>query len=425
MKRHLFALSGLAGLAVLTPSGAARAADPCDVSVNNACIDSETFWPHAGATRFVSIGGTEPLPDGQVSFGLISSYQSRPVSLLTPSPGPTGTRGYAVDNQLTEHFLFALGITEKLHASFVLPATVLQDGDGLRALTGGSNLRRQGLRDLRFGVGYAFVARHVTDENGVRRNVDDATLIARQKLSYGLMGRFDVSAPTGDRDAFATSGTAVFVPTVAGDVRFGRLLIGAEIGMRLRETREALGTRQGPQLTQALGVTYDILGNELIAPFVEMRTLVGTTRNRKSVVRGNGAVESSRVSGGNAPAEWAVGVRTAPFFGGDFAADLSGGGGIALTGDDFGAPRFRFTLGLRYAPHNRDSDGDGVPDKLDRCPREKGVVPPGSDAPMDGCVHAAPSAIDFDAMPAAPDAPRPLEPTPASQPMPHAPPAIR
>lgn len=408
-------------LAVLLLPALSQAADPCDVSVNNACIDSDTFWPHAGSTRFVSIGGTEPLAEGQVSFGLISSYQSRPVTLLTPSPGPTGTRGVAVDNQLTEHFLFALGITEKLHASFVLPATVLQNGEGLRALTGGAALRSQGLRDLRFGVGYAFVT---------RPRVDDATLVAAQKLSYGLMGRFDVSAPTGDRDAFATSGTAVFVPTLAGDLRFGRLLVGAEIGVRLRETREALGTRQGPQLTQALGVTYDILGNELIAPFIEMRTLIGTTRNRKSVVRANGSVDSTNVGGGNAPAEWAAGVRTSPFFGGDFAADLSGGGGIPLTGDDFGTPRFRFTLGLRYAPHNRDSDGDGVLDKLDLCPREKEVVPPGSDAPHDGCVHAAPSAVDFDidrnTQPPAPSpAPvRPLEPTPASEPMPHAPPGM-
>lgn len=384
----------------------AQAADPCDVTVNNACIDSETFWPHAGTTRFVSIGGTEPLREGQVSFGLISSYQSRPVTLLTPSPGPTGTRNFAVDNQLTEHFLLALGITEKLHASFVLPATVLQSGEGLRPLTGGGTLRNQALRDLRFGVGYAFVT---------RPRVDDATLIQRRKLTYGLMGRFDVSAPTGDRDAFATNGTAVFVPSLAGDLRYGRLLVGAEIGVRVRETREALGTRVGPQITQALGVTYDIFGNELLAPFAEFRMLVGTTRNRASVVRASGAVDSRNVGGGNAPAEWAIGVRTAPFFGGDFAADASGGGGIALTGDDFGTPRFRFTLGLRYAPHDRDSDGDGLQDKLDACPHEKEVVPAGSDAPHDGCVHAAPNAVDFHAAP---------ELTPASEPMPHAPPGL-
>lgn len=399
----------------------AQAADPCDVAVNNACIDSDTFWPHAGTTRFVSIGGTEPLPRGQVSFGLVSSYQSRPVTLLTPSPGPTGTRSFAVDNQLTEHFLLALGITEKLHASFVLPATVLQNGEGLRPLTGGGTLRNQSLRDLRFGVGYAFVTRSVKGADGVARTTDDRTLVEHQKLSYGLMGRFDVSAPTGDRDSFSTNGTAVFVPTLAGDLRFGRLLVGAEIGARIRETREALGTRIGPQLTQALGVAYDVFGDELLAPFAELRTMVGTTRNRASVVRGSGVVDARSVGGGNAPAEWAVGVRTAPFFGGDFAADLSGGGGIALTGDDFGTPRFRFTLGLRYAPHERDSDGDGLQDKLDACPHEKEVIPAGSDAPHDGCVHEAPKAIDFDGTPAPAAAPAL---TPASEPMPHAPPGM-
>lgn len=377
-------LAGLAGL-VAIPS-VARAADPCDVSVNNACLDSDTYWPHAGPSRFAGIGGTEPLPSQQFSFGLVTSYQSRPVTLLTPSPGPTGTRAHAVDNQLTAHFLWAYGITERLHASFVVPATIVQNGEGLRPLTGGSTLRNQALRDLRFGVGYAFVT---------RPQVDDPTLVQRKPITYGLMGRFELSAPTGDRDAFATNGSAVFTPSLAGDLRYGRLLIGAEIGVRVRETREALGTRIGPQLAQGIGVSYDLFGDEKLTPFAEFRSLVGTVRNRSSVVRANGTVDSRDVGGGNAPAEWLVGVRTAPFFGGDFAADLSGGGGIPLTGDDFGTPRFRFTLGLRYAPHERDSDGDGILDKVDKCPHEKGVVPPGSDAPMDGCAHEAPKALEF------------------------------
>lgn len=380
-----FLVPAYAALALLVPA-VADAADPCDVSVNNACLDSDTYWPHAGATRFSGIGGTEALPAQQVMFGLVSSYQSRPVSLLTPSPGPTGTRAHAVDNQLTAHFLWAYGITEKLHASFVLPATILQNGEGLRPLTGGGTLRNQALRDLRFGIGYAFVD---------RPRVDDATLVAARKLSYGLMGRFEISAPTGDRDAFATNGTAVFTPSLAGDLRFGRLLVAAQLGVRMRETREALGTRIGPQLAQGLGVSYDILGNETIAPFVEFRSLIGTARNRASVVRADGSIDSRDVGGGNAPAEWNLGVRTAPFFGGDFAADLSGGGGVPLTGDDFATPRFRFTLGLRYAPHARDSDGDGILDRLDKCPHQKGFVPPGSDAPNDGCVHEPPKALEF------------------------------
>ena len=35
-------------------------------------------------------------------------------------------------------------------------------------------------------------------------------------------------------------------------------------------------------------------------------------------------------------------------------------------------PRFRFVLGITYAPMQRDSDGDGVPDRIDRCPSQPG-----------------------------------------------------
>lgn len=385
----------------------ARAADPCDVSINNACIDSDGFWAHAGASRFTSVGGTEALPASQLSFGLISSYQSRPVTLVNPSPGPTGTKSVAVDNQLTEHFLFAYGITDRLSASFVLPATIAQNGEGLRPITGGDRLRSQALRDLRFGLAFSLLDRTMAPrEGGAQVHVDDATWAAHRPISYGLMARLEVAAPTGDRDAFATNGTAVFWPSLAGDVRIRRLTLATEVGVRVREVRESFGTRQGSQLAQAIGVSYDIWGNEVLSPFAEFRYLLGMASNRQSALLADGTLASSAVSGGMAPAEWLVGARTGGLFGGDFSIDLSGGGGVPLTGDDFGTPRFRFTLGLRYAPKNRDSDGDGIRDAVDKCPHTYAARSADPDAPVDGCEHAA-KPLDFSESSEAAPAPAP------------------
>ncbi|MFO0680238.1 MAG: hypothetical protein U0169_27190, partial [Polyangiaceae bacterium] len=49
-----------------------------------------------------------------------------------------------------------------------------------------------------------------------------------------------------------------------------------------------------------------------------------------------------------APAEWMASVRTAPFLEGDVSILASGG--TSLGTDAITTPRYRFALGLRYAP---------------------------------------------------------------------------
>jgi hypothetical protein len=88
------------------------------------------------------------------------------------------------------------------------------------------------------------------------------------------------------------------------------------------------------------------------------------------------------------PAEWTLSARTAPLLAGDLAFSLGGGGAIPIGDSAITAPRFRFTLGIVYAPLGRDSDGDGVVDKLDKCPHD--AQAPSSYPPRDGCTHTTP-----------------------------------
>ena len=60
---------------------------------------------------------------------------------------------------------------------------------------------------------------------------------------------------------------------------------------------------------------------------------------------------------------------------------LGGGGPIPFNKAATTVPHFRFLLGVVYAPTERDTDGDGIPDKNDTCPTQAGAR--GGDRP--GC----------------------------------------
>ena len=132
-------------MALLSSASVARAGD-CDSRLLSTCIDSDTLWPHAGPQRFVAVGGTETVPRSNVSFGLVASYQSRPIVVHLPSPGPAGSDRTVIDNQLSSTFLFGYGVTDRLELDLALPITLLQDGSGASLITGGANDTPQGSR---------------------------------------------------------------------------------------------------------------------------------------------------------------------------------------------------------------------------------------------------------------------------------------
>ena len=107
-----------------------------------------------------------------------------------------------------------------------------------------------------------------------------------------------------------------------------------------------------------------------------------------------------------APAEWALGVRTAPLAAGDFAIQATGGGWLPLSGEaPVTTPRFRFSLSLVFAPRGYDSDGDGVLDAQDQCPGQPG--PKSSEAGA-GCPEApkAPEILDITNAAPPPESPK-------------------
>lgn len=365
-------------VSLLAEARDALAAD-CQSRTVSACINSDTLWPHAGPQRFVSFAGAETIGEGRVGFGLVASYQSRPIVLHVPSPGPSGSDATAIDDQVTGTFLFAYGVTRRLELDAMLPLTFGQSGSGVSPITGKNALRDTATRDIRFGFTYALVEhpRVATDSAKAR--------------GTGVVVRFETSMPVGDKEQFAGERTAVFAPSIAADHRYGRLFVGAELGARIRPVSELVGARVGTQGLVGLGVGYDVLSREHLAVMLEARALPGFAEQATTTQSAAGLVSAPNGSM-ITPAEWQIGVRSAPFDGGDVSFAASGGGMIPLASEaPITTPRWRFTLGVVLAPLARDTDGDGVLDGTDRCPNEPGTK---TSAAGPGCPEPAAKPVE-------------------------------
>ena len=384
--RH--ALGALALLSLAASFARDARASACGPPLASSCINDDTLWPHAGPSHFFAIGSTETVGASQLGFGLVTSYLSRPVVLHVPTPGPGGTDAYAVNDQVNTTFLFSYGVTSRLELDAALPITFGQGGAGTTPITGGNSstaFQDTALRDFRFGFAYAILGRPRVDPRVATGD-------------FALTARMEVSAPTGDQSQFGGERTAVWIPSVAADYRAGRLFAGAEVGARLRPVTELAGARVGSQLALALGAGVDLLPHALLAASVAARALPTFAEQHDAIQTRDGIVSTPNGKS-ISPAEWTIALRTAPLAGGDLSFQLGGGGSIPLSSDPaITNPRFRFSLGLRYEPLTRDTDGDGILDKDDRCPEVRGVR---GSADGDGCA-APPPPLNLDIGPSTP-----------------------
>jgi len=315
--------------ALCAPSAAAT---DCS-GILSTCIDDDALWPHAGPARFVAVGSAQTTAGGQLGFGLVSSYLSRPLVIKVKAPGGAGSDQYAVNDQVNGTFLWAYGVSKRLELDLALPLTFGQDGSGLTPVTGGQGLQQTAQRDLRFGLAYALA----THPQGSGATPD----------GWGLLARFEVSAPTGDRSEFAGETSGVYVPSLAADYRSGRWFAGAEIGARIRPVTELLGARIGTQIVTAVGVGFDIMPSDLLSATLEGWALPTLAEQDTLTTPTTAFPNGTHI----VPAEWQLSARTSPLRGGDLSLQLGGGGAIPIGGDDVPTrPRFRFTLGVRWAP---------------------------------------------------------------------------
>jgi OOP family OmpA-OmpF porin len=318
--------------------GVARAT--CEAPLST-CIDADTYWPHPGPAYFNVVGSTSTTSPGRVGFGWITSYTARPIVLVLPSSQPSGTEVAAVDHLSNTTFLFSYGITERIEATIALPTTPYRSGTGISPLTQqtSTELTRSAMRDVRAGTTFAL-------------------LPASTSRPFSLASRLAFAFPTGDESSFSGEGAVVALPSFASEYRRAGLVLGAEIGARLRRTNDLEGTRVGSQLVFALGMGGEILqGNKLgvLLEAVALPTLVNQHElSSVSPISGRAVTGDRRTL---MPTEWLASVRTGELMEGDMSLSLGAGGSLGLTGESgITSPAFRVTFAVRYAPRERGKE---------------------------------------------------------------------
>lgn len=350
MKRSL--LMALALALGLTTTTTATAQD--------ARFDVQLFRPSGAPQDLVMVGQSRPLSHLSASGGFFFNFSLDPLVLVNKEGGSSSKVLSIVSNRLQLDAIATLGLLDWAEVGVDMPLVLAQAGDNLEAIGTEGPIQGYVLGDLRLTGKVAIP--------GLRRRAEDSGLGAA--LTLGL------SLPTGEQEAFASDGEFTYTPGIVVDYRFSSgILVSANSGLWNRPDRLFNGTRIGDMVPFGLGTEIPILRGRGI-------TAVG-------MVHGAVGLDKLPSQPRDVPAELLFGLRWYSSSGLTFTVGGGGGCGCSLQ-----APSLRFFSSIVWVPAKTaewealekfkkppepppppppDTDGDGVTDDKDVCPRERGL----------------------------------------------------
>jgi OOP family OmpA-OmpF porin len=293
-------------------------------------LDGERFVPAVGAEGgFVNEHPSVPSPFGW-SLGLFLNFADEPIVLRD---GNGNVASHPLKTSLTTDLTGSIGLFGWAELGIGLPLHLVYDGDlytaGTARLDAGA-----GIGDLRLVPKFALLRRGTIERH----------------VLLGLA--VPISFPTGDDEAVRGAGGFTVQPELLFAYHADKLGLGFDLGYRWRDQHPA-DLPWGDEITLGPWVSYAL------------------TQALSVRVEGYAEKEvSANVGGADFPFEVLAGV--------DYATgnwDIYGGVSRGIT-DGIGDPSIRILAGVRYrhdAPRHEgfeDSDGDGIPDKDDKCRNE-------------------------------------------------------
>lgn len=274
------------------------------------------------------------LPRGRVGLTLAVQALFSPLRASVQSPDPNGREVKLVERVLEEDLLLAFGLGRAFELGLSLPVILHQTGAGSAGLTSqnAGPLDASAERDPHASLAYAH----------------------QLAPGLGLKPRLELTLPFGNRAAYASAGNVVVAPAVPLEWQRGAFALALELGLRLRPS-VALGTlRWGSAGSVVLGVSVELLSNELLALGGELFLLpmLGEASSERARAQ---AIETHLL-----PAEWLCSLRSRPVRDEPWTVALAAGAGLALSrssspaGEDRflapGSPGLRLLAAVRYTP---------------------------------------------------------------------------
>ncbi|MGM0556571.1 MAG: OmpA family protein [Myxococcota bacterium] len=295
----------------------------------------EQFEPMpAQGTNVLNLGKSEVLSAWTPSFGLFVHYVDDPLVIAEQDSGDE--IGSLIGNQLKTEVWASVGLFDFADIGVVMPLILTQSGDDIGSISAAEGFAAGDLR---------LVPKFQILEPGTVGG-----------LGVGLLGT--VWLPTGDQDTYNSDGAVRVEPRLIVDYTVGELVLLTNVGFQLRETLNQRNYTSGNMLRWGAGVESPTGVDDLKA----IATLFGAVgledaRDADSIV--------ADAASNQTPVEAELGLQySLPM---NLIAQL--GGGIGLS-ESVGSPDFRLFASIGYTPRDKDTDGDGLLDKVDECPEE-------------------------------------------------------
>ena len=259
-------------------------------------------------------------------------YANDPLVIDRRQDDDQDREGELVGSRVGAELVFSLALFEWVQLGIDLPLILYQDRqDSIPGVAGLADLSSAGFGSPRFVPKVRIL------------NQDD------HGLHLAIMPTF--VAPSLQSDAYFGQDTWTFEPELAGSRSFGLLVLGANVGYRVRREKSFANLEVDDELFARIGggLRFDAVGGP---PLGIDLSLAGATSSEKPLARGN------RDYG-----ELLGGLRyniTRPLIA--FA-----GGGVGVN-RGFGTPDWRVFAGLRWSSRSVDTDKDGIIDTYDACP---------------------------------------------------------
>ena len=298
----------------------------------------DRFQPAPAGQPFFGVPGPDVLGHADISMMVLGEYARNPLVLSRTSSASQTEQpaGAVVSDQLFIHIGASISLWSRLSLSADLPIAVVSTGDapkppGTTAFVSPSGASAGDLRaDARV---------RIFGESG-------------GPFQIGLGGYLWL--PTGSDTSFTGEGTVRGSPLLLLGGKAGPIVWNASSGVMFRNSARFAGTETGYELTYSAGVAAVLLGGKL---------QVGPEMYGSAVLTGSGALAKETTN-----LEMVLGLK---YRNGPWMVGAALGPGIT---SGVGTPSVRAILSAGLNLGDRDSDADGIVNRVDACPDVKGVV---------------------------------------------------